>query len=147
MNLNDSKRELKKPVMYELSGVVGMVPLIAANLIFTIRLMDDPKYYIPGFFSVIIAIVYFIFAIIKANRFLTIDHYGTSVTKLQRDVTKLNQLVLQLRKYELAMIPLFIVTTLPLIFKGLYHIDIYSNIKVYSIAALLILRLGLPMTI
>jgi len=146
MNLNDSKRELQKPLMYELSGVVGMVALIAVNLGFTIRLMDEPKYYIPGFFSVIIAIVYFVFAIIKANRFLTIDHYGSSVIKLQRDIAKLNRLVLRLRKYELIMIPLFIVPTLPLIFKGVYHIDIYSNIKLFSIAAILILGLGFPMT-
>jgi hypothetical protein len=89
---------------------------------------------------------FLMFAIIKANRFLSVDYYGSSVVKLQKDIAILNRLVLRLRKYELALFPLLILAILPLLFKAIHNIDIYHNIKLFTIEMILILGIGFPLT-
>jgi hypothetical protein len=144
MDLNDSKRELQKPLMYELTGIGLTFMLVTGILGFSIRFINEPKYSIPGFISAIIALVYIVFGIIKANKFMHIDYYGSSIIKLQRDIAELNQLVLRLRKYELILTP-SVALQLPLVFKGLYGADIYSNIKLFWTVVILILGIGFPM--
>ncbi len=147
MNLNNSKKELQKPLIYELIGVAVLFILIVYVVVSSFRFIDEPKYFVPGFISAIIGMVFFMFAIIKANRFLSIDYYGSSVVKLQKDIAILNRLVLRLRKYELALFPLLILPILPLLFKAIHNIDIYHNIKLFTIEIILILGIGFPLTL
>ena len=145
-NLESAKRELQKPLQYELTGVAGQFILIFVTVAFSIKVIDEPKYFVPGFIAVIFEIVGLVFAIVKANKFLNIDHYGTPILKLQKEIVSLNKLVLQLRKYELMLIPLVVLPSLPLIFKVLKQVDIYSNIKLLSVVIILILGIGFPLT-
>lgn len=145
MNLNISKKELQKPLIYELLGVAVMFIFIAYVVASSIRFIDDPKYCIPGFISALIGLAFLVFAIIKANKFLSIDYYGSSVVKLQKDITTLNRLVLRLRKYELVLFPLLILPLLPILFKAIHNIDIYQNLKLFSIEIILILGIGFPL--
>ena len=146
LNLNNSKKELQKPLIYELIGVAVIFILIVYVVVSSIRFIDEPKYCVPGFISAIIGMAFLMFAIIKANRFLSIDYYGSSVVKLQKDIAILNRLVLRLRKYELALFPLLILPILPLLFKAIHNIDIYHNIKLFTIEIILILGIGFPLT-
>ena len=145
-NLESAKRELQKPLQYELTGVAGQFVLILGTVAFSIKVIDEPKYCVPGFIAAIFEIVGLVFAIVKANKFLNIDHYGTPILKLQKEIASVNKLVLRLRKYELMLIPLVVLPSLPLIFKVLYHVDIYSNIKLFSLMILLIFGIGFPLT-
>lgn len=147
LNLNNSKKELQKPLIYELIGVAVIFILIVYVVVYSIRFIDEPKYCVPGFFSAIIGMAFLMFAIIKANRFLSIDYYGSSVVKLQKDIAILNRLVLRLRKYELALFPVLILPILPLLFKAIHNIDIYHNIKLFTIEIILILGIGFPLTL
>lgn len=147
MNLNNSKKELQKPLIYELISVAVLFNLIVYVVFSSFRFIDEPKYCFPGFISAIIGMVFFMFAIIKANRFLSIDYYGSSVVKLQKDLAILNRLVLRFRKYELALFPLLILPILPLLFKAIHNIDIYHNIKLFTIEIILILGIGFPLTL
>lgn len=144
MNFNNSKKELDKPLIYELLGVAVMFILIVYVVASSFRFISELKYCIPGFISASIGLVFLIFAIIKANKFLSIDYYSSSVVKLQKDITLLNRLVLRLRKYELVLFPLLILPLLPLLFKAIYNRDIYQNIKLFSIEVILILGIGYP---
>jgi hypothetical protein len=147
MNFNNSKKELQKPLIYELLGVAVMFILIVYVTASSIRFINEPKYCIPGFISALIGLVLLIFAIIKANKFLGIDYYGSSVVKLQKDITTLNRLVLRLRKYESVLFPILVLPLLPLLFKVIHNIDIYQNIKLFSIEIILILGTGLPVAL
>jgi hypothetical protein len=147
MNFNNSKKELEKPLIIELSSVATMFLLIVYVVASSIRFINEPKYCIPGFISASIGLVLLIFAVIKTNKFLSIDYYGSSVVKLQKDITLLNRLVLRLRKYELALFPLLVLPLLPLLFKAIHNINIYQNIKLFSIELILILSIGFPLTI
>jgi hypothetical protein len=147
MNLNNSKKEMQKPLIYELMGVAISFLLIVYVVVNSIRFINEPKYCIPGFISALIGIVFLIFAAIKANKFLSIDYYGSSILKLHKDIAVLNRLVLQFRKFELILFPLLVVPLLPLLFKSIHGIDIYKNIKLLSIEIILILGIGFPFTL
>ena len=147
MNLNNSKSEMQKPLIYEIVGVAVSFLLIVYVVGSSIRFINEPKYCIPGFVSAITGLILFIFAIIKTNKFLSIDYYGSSVLKLQKDITTLNKLVLQLRKFELILFPLLILPLLPILFKAIHNMDIYKNIKLFAIEIILILGIGFPLTL
>jgi hypothetical protein len=146
MNLNSSKKELQKPLINELLSVAVMFILIVYVVASSIRFIDEPKYCIPGFISALLVLVFLLFAIIKANKFLSIDYYGSSVLKLQKDIATLNRLVLRLRKFELVLFPLLVLPLLPLLFKTIHNIDLYQNIRLLSIEIILILGIGFPLT-
>jgi hypothetical protein len=146
MNLNNAKRELHKPLVAELIGIVSMFAMVVGLAIMTVRNDHEPKYIIPGIISIIIAIIYFSFAIIKARGFMSIDHYGDSIVKLQRDVAKLNQLVLRLRKYEVILAP-FATISFPVIFKALYNVDLYSKVGSFGLVLLLCAAFSIPATL
>lgn len=146
MNLNNSKREMQKPLIYELTGIAITFFAILWLVALSIKLIGEPKYSVPGFVSATVGVVYFIFGIIRANRFLNIDYYGSSVVRLQKDLALLNKLVLYLRKFELILIPVLVLLALPLLFKFIHNIDIYSNIKLFIIEIVLILGFGYPLT-
>jgi len=147
MNLNTSKKEMQKPLLYELFNIasifLGFVYVTASS----IQFINEPKYCIPGFISALIGLAFIVFAIKKANKLLSIDYYGSSVVKLQKDIATLNRLVLKLRKYELVLFPLLILPLLPILFKAIHNIDIYQNLKLFSIEIILILGIGFPLTL
>lgn len=145
MNLNSSKRELQKPLIHEITGVVLIFLLVAYVVASSIRFIEEPKYCIPGFFSALLGMVYLIFAIIKTNRFLNINYYGASILKLQKDISSLNKLTLKIRKFELALSPFLILSLLPVLFKAIDNIDLYNNVKLFSIEVILILGISFPL--
>ncbi|MEA4840954.1 MAG: hypothetical protein VB110_08130 [Bacteroidales bacterium] len=147
MNLNIFKKELQKPLIYELSGVAVMFIFMIYVVASSIRFIDEPKYCIPGFISALLGLVFLVYAIIKANKFLSIDYYGSSVLKLQKEIATLNRQVLRLRKYELVLFPFLVLPLLPILFKTIHNIDIYQNIKLLSIEVILILGIGFPLTL
>lgn len=147
MNLNSSKRELQKPLIYEIGNIVVLFSLIVYSISTSIKLFEEPKYFIPGLILILICLTGLIFTILKLNRFLNIDYYGSSVLKLQKDIASLNNTILTYRRIELILIPILIVLLLPLIFKTLHGIDLYQNVKLFSIEIILILAISIPTTI
>jgi hypothetical protein len=146
INVNSSKLELQKPLMAEVTGVVSMFIMTGMFIALLFRFIDEPKFAIPAFISTGIALVYFVFALIKMNKFLNIGYYGTSVTDLQKDIVEANRLVLKFRKYELLFSPTILIS-LPPIWKVLHHVDLYQNKQSFLIAALVSFGIGFPATL
>jgi uncharacterized membrane protein len=146
MNLKDSKNEIQKTTLYELSNVVLMALWVVIVGFFSFRIIDKPQFSVPGFFSAAIACVYVAFAVVKLMRFLSIDHYGSSILQLQQDVEGANELMLRLRKYELLLIPFILTPILPLLFKVVHHVDVYDNPRTFLISLILILVFAFPST-
>jgi hypothetical protein len=146
INVNRSKLELQKPLMTEVTGVVSMFIMTGMFIALSFRFIDEPKFAIPGFISTGIALVYFVFALIKMNKFLNIGYYGTSVTDLQKDIAEANRLVLKFRKYELLFSPTILIS-LPPIWKAVHHVDLYQNTQSFLITALVCFGIGFPATL
>jgi magnesium-transporting ATPase (P-type) len=146
LNMSHSKREMQSPLLYEITGIAVAFLMIVFVMAYSVRYMDEPKYSIPGFIAAAVGLVYFIFAVIRAGRFLSIDYYGSPVLKVQKDLILLNKLVLRLRKYELILLPALVLPLLPLLFKVIHNIDIYQNLPLLLIEVVLILGIGYPLT-
>ena len=147
MNLNNSKREMQKPLIYELVNILVLFLLFVYVISASIRLINEPKFFIPGFIAALICIIGLITTVIKANRFANIDYYGAPILKIQKDIAQLNRLVLRFRRYELGLLPILIIPLLPLLFKSIHNIDIYQNIKLFTFEIVAILGISYPATI
>jgi hypothetical protein len=146
MNLNSSRHELQKPLLYEFGNVIMLFLILVYGVSMLMRFYAEPKFCVPACIAILVCIIGLISTIIKVNRFLNIDYYGSSIMKLQRDVVLLNKLVLRYRKYELSILPLFILPLLPLLFKSIHNIDLYHNIKLFAIDTIVILVISYPVT-
>jgi magnesium-transporting ATPase (P-type) len=146
INLNSSKRELQKPLLYEISGVIILLLLVVSVTSFSIGLLEEARYSVPGFLAALMGVVFFVFGVVKVNHFSNINYYGTSVLELQKEIARLNKLVLRLRKYELILIPVFVLPLLPLLFKVIHNIDLYQNVKLLIVEVVVILGLGYSLT-
>lgn len=145
MNLEKSRKELQKPLIYEISGVFISFIMVVYITAVSFRFIDEPKFAIPGFIATFVSLAYLVFAIMKINKFMSIDYYNSSVLKLQKEVTILNKLVLSLRKYELILFPLLVIPLLPILFKVIHNIDIYANLRLLIIEIVLMLGIGYPL--
>ena len=147
MNLNSSKKELQKPLIYDLVSILFLIVIIIYVLVFSIQHINEIRFCIPGFLSIGISTIYLVFAIIRTNGFLNIDYYGSPIIKLQRDILRLKKQVLVFRKYEMILIPLLAIPLLPIASKALHNIDLYQN-KTGLIVGLSVILLGAyPLTI
>ena len=147
MNLNSSRRELQKPLLYEFGNVLILFSLIIYSISTSIKLFEEPKYLIPGIILGLIALAGLVFTIIKVNQFLSIDYYGSPIVKLQKDIASLKNTILKYRQIELIMLPILIALLLPLVFKTIHGIDLYQKFKLFSVEIIIILAISIPVTI
>lgn len=139
MNMNNSKHELQKPLKIEIGNIVWGFLLVVYITGSSFRFIEELRFSIPGFLSAIIGLVYLVFSIIKVNRFLRVDYFGSSIIKLQKDIVELSALILKLRKYEFILMPILLISLFPVIFKSVLNIDIYENIKLFSLEVIICL--------
>jgi len=145
MNLNSSKREMQKVLIYELINILLLIILILyvfPNLFYYINQL---RYSIPGFFSIGIALIFLVFSVIRMKDLINIDYYSLSVVKVQKRILTLKKKTLGFRKFELMLIPLFVLPILPILFKALHNIDIYQNLTLLIFEIVAILGLVYPL--
>jgi len=144
MNLDKSKREMQKPLGYEILSIVIIFLTVVFFFGFTLRFITEIKFSIPSFIGASIGIMYLVFAILKVDRFVKIDYYGSPIITVQKKITELKAFILKLRKFEFIFLPLLIVTILPIAFKAIHNIDIYKNLKLFIIEVVFILGVSYP---
>lgn len=147
LNLNSSKREMQKILTYEFVSIVISVLTILFALFISLRLIDQLRFSIPGFIAACVTSIYLSLGVIRTKGLLNIDYYSSPVLKVQRDILTLKKKTLRFRKYELILIPLLVLPLLPLLFKVVYNIDIYQNIRILVFEVVVILGLAYPLTI
>ncbi len=146
MNLDKIRQELQKPFLYEMVSIIITFLAIAFVTRFSIRLITEIQFSLTGLIAILVCIVYLIFAIMKANRFIKIDYYNSTVIKLQKDLSLLKTFILRLRKVELILIPLLVLTFLPIVSKAIHNINIIESSQLFVIAVALILGIGYPIS-
>lgn len=145
MNLNTSRREMQKILIYEIISIVVSVATIAYILSLSIYYINQLRFGIPGFVSIGVIMFYLIFGIIRTNGLLNIDYYGSPVVEVQKQILLLKRKSLYFRKFELILLPLVILPLLPLLFKAVHNIDIYQNLRLLIIEVVVMLGLGYPL--
>ena len=145
MNLNSSRREMQKLLIYEFASILMLITLILYVLPNSLYYINQLRYSIPGFIGIGVALIYFAFSIIRIKYLLNIDYYGSAVVKVQKRILSLKRKTLGFRKYELILMPLLLLPILPILFKAVHNIDIYQNIKLIIFEIVVILGLAYPL--
>jgi hypothetical protein len=89
----------------------------------SVRLAANLKFSVLGFAGAALTIVYLVFSIIKIRRFVAIDFFYTPVVQLQKEVVKLEVLILAFRKIEMPLMAPFAATLIPILMTAFYGID------------------------
>lgn len=147
INLNNSKKEFQKPLNLEIVNIVVAFLAVVWVLAISFKFIEQPKFSMPGLIAAMIGLVYLTFSIIKVNRFTKIDYYQKSVVNLQKDIAKLNQFVLKIRKVELILMPFLISMLFPILFKAVHNMDIYKKIWLFVFEIVFVAGIGLIVTI
>lgn len=147
MNLNSSKREMQKLLIFELLGIVIGFLTILFTLLISIYYINYLRFSIPGFIAIGALMICLIFGIIRTKRLLHIDYYGSAVVKVQGEILRLKRKSLLFRKYEFILMPLFVLPLLPILFKFVHNIDIYQNIRLLVFEGVLVIGISYPLLI
>ncbi len=131
MNLSKARQELQRPLVSEVITIVIVFLAVIFVTGFSIRVISEIQYSVPGLIGVIIGMMYVVFSTMKVNRFLKIDYYNLPVVKLQRELSDLNRFIIRFRRIEFIMLPFLVLAILPVAFKTVNNIDIYSNIPLF----------------
>ncbi|HEY3429638.1 MAG TPA: hypothetical protein VGK39_03105 [Cyclobacteriaceae bacterium] len=145
LNVDRSRLELKKPALAEIVGAVSMFYMTVFFMVLADRFIGELQYAIPAFISIGVALVYFTFAMIKLFRMVNISYYGAPVTVIQQQTAAVHRLILKLRKWELMLSPLILIS-LPPIFKFIHHVDLFKNWQTFFFVGVVCLLIGLPST-
>lgn len=145
MNLNSSRREMQKLLIYEVVSIFILIFLIFYILSNSIYYIYQLRYSIPGFIGVCVALIYLAFSFIRINDLLNIDYYGSAVVKVQKRILSLKRKTLRFRKYELILLPILVLPIIPIMFKAIHNIDIYRNLRLLIIEIVVVIGLAFPL--
>lgn len=137
--LNSSKSELQRPFYFAIQEVIICIIAIIYLTTKSIQYIEELKFSIPGFIAVFISFVYLLFSIMIVSKFLRIDYIGTPVIKLRKDILKLDIRVKKTRKYMYMLMPLVIISIVPIVYKSIFNINIYNDIKRFVLEVLIMI--------
>ncbi len=140
-NLKGSKGEMLKLLVYEIFNTVTSIIIVIALLWYSVYYMSLMQYCIPGFIGAIITSIYIAFSVIRLNILLSIDYYGSPVMEVQKSILKLKKYSLNIRKYEILLMPLLMFSILPIYAKFRHNFNVYDSIEIFlpiTIVALII---------
>jgi hypothetical protein len=130
-NLHYSKQELAPLLTWEWVGITASVLTIVLSLFFAIKYIEMPRFWLSGFGIVLICSVFLAFSVIRMKYLLRIDYFNLPILTLQKNLINFNKQVLVTRKYELILIPFFIILIIPILGKVINGIDVYNNSRLF----------------
>lgn len=145
--LDKSSREMKAPLNYEFSTVIGTSILFLFLGVSTYRFASEMKFLIPGIVASLLTLSGVITAIKKVNALSNIDYYNSSVVELQRSINNIKQKAISSRKVEYYVFPVYAISFAPIFVKAIYNIDIYSKYQIFYIGIVLALIIYYPLAI
>lgn len=147
MNLNKSRLEMQKPLIYELISAMLVFLFTAYLIAISMRIINEPKFSVPGLIAAVITIIYFAFSVIRLNKFLKLEYYDSSILKLQKQIANLKYTTSRFLKFELILAPFLVLTTLPIMFKVIHNFNVYENVLVASLVTIFVIACSIPLVI
>jgi ABC-type multidrug transport system permease subunit len=144
LNLNTTRKEMQKLLGFEIFNIICAVAILLVVGAITNRYFLQPKFSIPGFIIIMVDLVYLVFGVKRTRDLLAIDYYSSSVVKLQKDVLTAKKRSLYFRKFEILLLPFFLLPMMPLLFKLMHNIDVYANVSMILVNALIMLAIAYP---
>ena len=143
MKLEQSKNEMKTPLINEFFNLSVYFVATLYLVMSTIKYSNEIKFLIPGILASIFSLLLFGFSIHRFKLMTEIEYYNTPVLELQRSILRFKEKFLLYKKIEFIIFPLSLIPLWIILFKAVRNIDIYTNIlPSLIISAILGLILG-----
>ena len=147
MNLDKTRKELQKPLISEIVNMVALLLVILFIGSSTIKYSNELRFSIPGLITTIIAMFGLSTTIMKINKLLNIDYYGSSIISLQKEITTVNKFIVMQRRIEYILIPILSIAMTPIAFKVINNVDLYTRTTLFVTEIVLILGISFPLVL
>ena len=133
MNVDKSKREMSKPLVYEIINLAAAFLVAAYLLGFALRHSGESIFVAVSMLALVIDLVLLMLGVLKLKGFYKIDYYNSTVIELQKAVNNLKRVILRYRKIEMGMVPIFMLALFPVAFKDFNGVDLFQNLRLYIV--------------
>jgi hypothetical protein len=144
-NLNKAEDKLKKPYNFELTNLIMGTGCLIFFIVQTIIHANNFGIMLTGITSCILFSFFTILSYIKVIKFSKIDYYNSSIFESQQKIAELNSLVLKYRKYELTLIPLLVISLIPIFSISLTGRDIFQHLNEFIIHGVICTIIAYPL--
>ncbi len=127
-----AKNQMQYPFVSEMVELIGGLVVIVAVLAFSFIFIDEPVYLLVGLLTVFTGFLFIGFTIKKIRLLKQVEYYDTSVVILQSEIAFVKRKILQYRKIELLLYPVYIFPLIPITSKMLYGHDILESINLLA---------------
>lgn len=123
-NLNASRRELLKPVLYEVSSFFPFIVLIPIAVILTLEFANDHLLLVTGIVLIIALMIGLALSYDKLKNYYGIGYFTSPIVQVQAQISKFKTSVLKARKTELLLVPFVFIGFMLLVLKKIHNINI-----------------------
>lgn len=141
-NLDKSQDKLFKPFAHEVTNIVIMLVTVLFVLFSCLDHINNLQFSVPGLVGVLLGALHIYFAIVKALKISKLN-FQLPIIDIQKKVSQLTILILKLRKFEILMLPFFIITISPIVFWTIQKRDLYANWEFFVFSATFIVGFSL----
>jgi len=129
MNLDKSKREFNKSFSYEIINLSISILIVIITGSRSFQYLDNMPIYLSFILSALIGIAYSTLSIIKIQKFSKINFYSNvSIINYQKQLADLRKTVLKYKKIELFLMPLLLITILPVASMLAHNVNIFDDL-------------------
>lgn len=132
VNLDRSRKELNKPLLYELSSFFLFIILIPVFICLTALYQSESSMLLSGILAIAALALGLILCLRKIRYFYRIDYYNQAVIRLQEQLALLKSNILSARKIEVfLLLPVLFITTLVLVLRHIRGIDLFEDFNFF----------------
>lgn len=132
VNLDRSRKELNKPLLYEIVSFFFFILLIPVFIFLAILYRSEPQMLTSGILALATLVLGLVLCIKKIRLFYRIDYYSQPVLQLQERLALLKSGILSARKIEvLFLLPILFLTALALMLRYIRGINLFEDISFF----------------
>jgi len=132
INLDRSRKELNKPLSYEVASFFLFILLIPVFIFLSVLYRSDNSMLISGILAVAALVLGLLLCIRKIRLFYQIDYYNQPVLQLQERLALLKSGILSARKIEVFfLLPILFFTALVLALQHIRGINLFGDISFF----------------
>ena len=139
---SEMKEQVEYPYVSEKVDLSGNIVVTTIALVLSLRLADDLRYLALGLIIVAIGAVYASSSLKKIKLLKRINSFNLPIVKLQLELASTKQRILRLRKMEMALFPLYLISIIPLVAATFRGVDLFAYLGMFLIQAILALILA-----
>lgn len=132
VNLDRTRKELNKPLLYEIVSFFFFIVLIPVFTFLTVRYRSESNMLVSGLFALASLVLGLLLCIKKIRLFYRIDYFTQPVLQLQERLAMLKSGILSARKLEvLLLLPVLFFTAMTLMLRYMLGIDLFEDISFF----------------